>query len=135
MREDEILNDFIDFIDKNNKCIFGIARDVNYQGYCVGLAEIQNDTDYIWLDKSQFTIDTLNIQYNFDSQGYGDSIVVFALKEDVDITKVQNVIADMEETKIIPTRLFNHQEALEFLNSFKTDGEFVSFEEENSILY
>jgi len=135
MKENEILEDFNKFINKNEDCIFGIARDTNYQDYCVGLAEIVNETDFIWLEKSDFTVDTMSIQYDSDSQGYGNSINIFALKKDIDIFKVQNVISDMEETKKVPTRLYDKLEALNFLNTFKTDGEFVSFEEENSAFF
>jgi hypothetical protein len=138
MKDNEILIEFREFVEKNPTKIFGIASDSNFYGYCLGLAEIVED-DFIWLEKSDFTSDSINIQYDFDSQGYGNSIAVFALNKDIDVFKVQNVETSIDcdnTNKVVktPTRLYNQLDALNFLNTFDTDGEFVLFEEERSNL-
>jgi len=125
----ETINRFKDFVRESKKNTFAIYFSENYQLYSAGLALII-DKRYEWVENIE-KISTLEEQYGFDSQGYGEAICIADINDDINLNSLQLIAEDNQIHYRLPTSFFTKSTAIKFLESFESDTDLILFTEKS----
>ena len=113
--------------DSNENLLFSIFFETNYPHFSTGLAILNTDASFTWIENSDFYINGLKEQYDFDSQGYGDMISIAAIRDDIPLKNLVLVSEDGELFAKISTRTYNKNDALFLLDTFTSDEDLIDF--------